>query len=337
MNISMLGRYALSISATIALLTACGGSQSAMNGAVPAARGVPNTASGSKTFQYTGAEQSFKVPAGVKSITVVARGAAGAPWSAKAHNHKHHGRGGRVYAVIPVHPGETLYVFAGGGGSKNTDVGSFNGGAPAGAYPTCLRRSGAYCYGWGGGGASDVREGGDSLADRILVSGGGGGASGQDAFGGGGGGTTGGAGLIGNHYYHCGGSKSPCGGGGGGGTQSQGGAGGAGGVASPSESGPGDPGNTGTLASGGSGGAAGTNPSNPGSGFDGGPGGGGGGGYYGGGGGGGGIAPNGGSAYGNPGGGGGGGSSYVEPRATNVRFWQNWKNATDNGLVVFSW
>lgn len=37
------------------------------------------------------------------------------------------------------------------------------------------------------------------------------------------------------------------------------------------------------------------------------------------------------------GGGGGGGSSYAEPSATSVRFWQGWKNRKPNGLVVFTW
>jgi hypothetical protein len=32
-----------------------------------------------------------------------------------------------------------------------------------------------------------------------------------------------------------------------------------------------------------------------------------------------------------------GGSSFAEPSATQVRFWENWKDATGNGLVVFSW
>ena len=30
-------------------------------------------------------------------------------------------------------------------------------------------------------------------------------------------------------------------------------------------------------------------------------------------------------------------ASYVESSVTNVQMWQNWKNATGNGLVVFSW
>ena len=60
-----------------------------------------------------------------------------------------------------------------------------------------------------------------------------------------------------------------------------------------------------------------------------------GGGYYGGGGGGGGGAGVEGES--GPGGGGGGGSSYVEPSAKHVRMWQGWKDATGDGLVVFSW
>ena len=37
------------------------------------------------------------------------------------------------------------------------------------------------------------------------------------------------------------------------------------------------------------------------------------------------------------GGGGGGGSSYVEPGAFAQREWRGWKNATGNGIIVFSW
>ena len=37
------------------------------------------------------------------------------------------------------------------------------------------------------------------------------------------------------------------------------------------------------------------------------------------------------------GGGGGGGSGFAERKATQVRFWDNWKNATGDGLVVFTW
>lgn len=270
------------------------------------------------TFKYTGAEQSFKVPSGVTEILVIARGAAGnggPRWL---------GRGGRVHAVISVKPDETLYVFVGGRGEGSYDGGNgFNGGGTGGSYPSCGKSD---CYGYGGGGASDVREGGDSLADRILVAGGGGGegTAGQTSYGGAGGGKVGGNG--GGAYY------KGMGGGGGGGGRTEGGSGGSGGRGIGSEPN-GGPGSSGTLGNGGSGGAAGYNPYPSGD-NEGGAGGGGGGGYYGGGGGGG-----GGAAYasidGAPSGGGGGGSSYVEPGATKVQLWQGWSNA--NGLVVFSW
>ena len=65
------------------------------------------------TFKYTGTEQTFKVPAGVTSITVVARGAAGAGVGEYGNLS---GFGGRVYAVIPVSPRERLHIYVGGAG-----------------------------------------------------------------------------------------------------------------------------------------------------------------------------------------------------------------------------
>jgi len=57
------------------------------------------------TFNYTGKAQTFKVPAGVSEIDVVARGAAGAGKTYFGHE-TYYGRGGRVHATIPVRPGE---------------------------------------------------------------------------------------------------------------------------------------------------------------------------------------------------------------------------------------
>lgn len=289
-------RLTLSLLGTLAVFAAC---SPAANVAVEPARGIDALASKSKTFEYTGAEQKFKVPSGVTSLKVIADGAAGSSTGRKF------GHGGRTEATIPVTPGETLYVFVGGKGGYG--AGGFNGGGGA-----------PYSGGYGGGGASDVREGGAGLSNRILVAGAGGGQSvGQvELRGGNGGGTTGGTGK--------GSRNGSRGGGGAGGMQDEGGAGGHGGYPG------GHPGDSGTLGVGGVGGLNGSYSSQ-----SRGNGGGGGGGYYGGGGGGGGGSESMGPAF--AGGGGGGGSSYVESSAKDVTIYQGWESDTGNGQIVFSW
>ena len=151
-------------------------------GAIPS-NVAPDTLPYHKTFDYTGAKQSFKVPSGVTSITVVALGA---PGSGYGCNTKFHGRsrGGRVFAVIPVTPHQRLAVYVGGNRGESSSSGGFNGGGGAGGAD-------------GGGGASDVRVSRGGLRDRILVAGGGGGQGGNDYLShdefwgcGGGGGTS---------------------------------------------------------------------------------------------------------------------------------------------------
>lgn len=314
----MIGRrfsLPLSISLAAALLAGCGGSQPPI--------GTPGVANVRvdlhryhQTFSYTGSEQVFTVPVGVTSITVDARGGAGGGKSYYGYD-PHGGHGGRVYAVLPVSPNETLYIFVGSAGESAN--GGFNGGGNAGH---C-------CFGGtGGGGASDIREGSDQIAFRILVAGGGGGVGGIFRTGGdgGAGGTRKGADGESGRY-----EMSANGHGGKGGTQTAGGHGGKGGHPLTSSGKSGKPGASGELGNGGTGGMGGPGYTDT---AFGGNGGGGGGGYYGGGGGGGGA---GGNVDGNGGGGGGGGSSYVESDALRVKMWRGWKNATDDGLVVISW
>jgi hypothetical protein len=317
-------RYAFSVSIVAAFLAGCGGSAVGRLGP-QVSEGIGEEAPYQHTFNYTGAAQSFKVPAHVTAIQVYAHGAAGGGEKCSGSYcyppRDYFGRGGRVHAVIPVQPDETLYVFVGGQGTSTN--GGFNGGGNPGA------GGGSN----GGGGASDVREGGTSLNDRILVAAGGGGqGSSRDTIGGGGGGKVGGNG--GDTY--CYGSSCFGGGGGTGGTQSKGGSGGVGGGSDGYE--PGQPGTPGTLGDGGTGGIGGCyQTQNCFCGYaDGCPGAGGGGGYYGGGGAGGGDGEYA-SIYGGPGGGGGGGSSWAEASAKNFKTWPGWKSATGNGLVVFSW
>lgn len=224
-----------------------------------------------ETFSYTGADQTFTVPTGVRTITVDAQGAEGGPERTSLFGfNTPKGKGGRVVCDLDVTPGEILHLRVGGqGGLGNTGVrgaAGYNGGAQGG--------TGA----GGGGGASDVRQGGTDLADRVVVAGGGGGAGANNTDGVHGGGGNGGGG---NGSNGADGTSGPLGGHGA--TTSAGGAGGFGFTQS---------GAAGALGAGGDGGDEPTSPRG---------GGGGGGGLYGGGGGG--VNPS-----GTSGGGGGGGA-----------------------------
>lgn len=162
---------------------------------------VPQAHATDVTFSYTGAQQTWVVPAGITSVTVDLYGAGGVGGSP--------GKGGRVQTTLAVTPGETLYLYV--GGTKSGTTGGFNGGANAGS------ESGPFIASDGGGGASDIRQGGAALSNRVIVAGGGGGGT-PSANGGMGGTTTG----------QAGGNANTDGFGGGGGTPSAGGAGGVG-------------------------------------------------------------------------------------------------------------
>lgn len=223
----------------------------------------------SAAFSFTGAAQTWTVPSGVTSINVDVRGGQGGNNEFDAVSQG--GLGGRVQTMIAVTPGETLTIYVAGAGGDPTapngaGPGGFNGGGTGNIDNVNSDGPSA-----GGGGASDVRQAGDGLANRVVVAGGGGGAECcVDGDGGAGGGLIGANGSTPSEGGSTGGS---------GGTQTNGGAAGTGCNGN---------GTSGGLGQGGTGG-----PGNR-------AGGGGGGGYYGGGGG-------GGCTYGS---GGGGGSSY---------------------------
>jgi hypothetical protein len=311
-------RYASCICVCALLLSSCNGSSipNAGDNATVGLQALKNH----KVFAYTGTKQTFIVPTGVTRLAVSAHGGSGAG-AGYTHCVAFAGYPGRMYAVIAVRPGDKLSVFVGGAGKGG--VGGFNGGGFGGA-----NGYGTYRKGWGGGGASDVRIGGDTLKDRIVVAAGGGGAGDGPwdclfDWGGNGGGMAGKPGCCGQT------SGDGNGAGGSGGTQTDGGSGGSGGQGSNEN---GDPGDNGALGLGGDGGNGSSYTSRN---F----GGGGGGGYYGGGGGGGGAFINisgEGCDYGCAGGGGGGGSSYVEPSAIKSQTWTGWREH-GSGRVVFSW
>jgi hypothetical protein len=74
------------------------------------------TISGYQSFTYTGADQSFVVPAGVSSLDVVMRGAGGGGSSrqpAGLFDAASGGAGAYVTGTISVTPGETLRIVVG--------------------------------------------------------------------------------------------------------------------------------------------------------------------------------------------------------------------------------
>lgn len=194
------------------------------------------------TFNYTGAVQTWVVPANVGQVTLEVWGGQGGTNAGGVVG----GLGGYSKGTLTVTPGETLYIFVGGGGSTAT-AGFFNGGGDAGAGATPPASVGG-----GGGGATDVRRGGNALADRVIVAGGGGGAGGNRVLtigrgsgGGGGGGYYGGGG--GAAWPSASATPTPTGG-----SQS---AGGTGGTSTYSTIAPGNNGTDGALGQGGNGGA----------------------------------------------------------------------------------
>jgi hypothetical protein len=154
------------------------------------ASGASATTQANANYGYTGAEQTFTVPAGVTSIQVQATGAPGGSFADSG------GFGDYVTSTLSVIPGEVLYVEVGGPGAsvQGDDViggaGGFNGGAQGG--------SGTGDVGAGGGGATDVRTEPNSLDSRLLVAGGGGGAGATCISCGGDGGNAGQPGTTGS-------------------------------------------------------------------------------------------------------------------------------------------
>ncbi len=146
------------------------------------------------TFNFTGAVQTYTVPAGVTSINLKS-------WGAQGNNNAGGivgGLGGYAEGNLAVTAGQVLNVYVGGGATTSIN-GGYNGGGAAGVNAGC-----AAAQGGGGGGASDVRIAPYALANRVIVGAGGGGAGGnrtagcgRGSGGGGGGGLYGGGGGAG--------------------------------------------------------------------------------------------------------------------------------------------
>ena len=130
-----------------------------------------------RSFQFSGSIQRLEIPEGTNSARFELFGGQGGDAS-------YGGLGGLLRATLTLDASTEVYLVIGGAGFDNDQLNGFNGGASEG--------------GLAGGGATDIRIGGQSLSDRLLVAGGGG----QRAFlggtgffqGGAGGGTVGGDG-----------------------------------------------------------------------------------------------------------------------------------------------
>ena len=130
---------------------------------------VSEGGTGSVTFNYTGNVQTFTAPAtGEYTLEV---------WGAEGGTSGYGGKGGYAKGTVTLNKGETIYIYVGG-------QTGWNGGG-----------SGHGLASDSGGGATDIRRGGQSLNDRIIVAGGGGGWGGSSYRPGGhGGGLEGGKG-----------------------------------------------------------------------------------------------------------------------------------------------
>ncbi len=141
------------------------------------------------TFNYTGNVQTFTVPTSGE-YNIEALGASAG--NVISYYQTRGGLGGRTAGSINLTAGQIIYIYVGG---KSADQ---LGNHP---YPNCYFMLGGWNgggdnrargNGTAGGGASDVRIGGQNLNNRIIVAGGGGGAGWYVANGGHGGGLTGG-------------------------------------------------------------------------------------------------------------------------------------------------
>jgi len=160
-------------------------------------------------YGYTGGEQTATVPAGVHSITVYLSGAQGGAGRSGAGSIGGSpnspggtgGLGGRVRGTLAVTPGSTLSIWVGGQGSQAVNPGGLGQGTDG-----------------IGGGATDLRIGGNAVGNRVAIAGGGGGGgnagwSTANVVAGGSGGVGGGG--VGGAGATVPGGPGPFGGGGG--------------------------------------------------------------------------------------------------------------------------
>lgn len=150
-------------------------------------------------FEYTGAVQKISLPPGRFKLEVW--GAQGGYRSSETYG----GKGGYSVGTIAlnekIQEDTELFIYVGGSGNSVSA-------ATSGIYPGGFN-GGGYRYGYkGGGGASDIRIGKDSLYARVIVAGGGGSDGAAAKKGMYGGGTSGGAATENYGSYGYGGTQT---------------------------------------------------------------------------------------------------------------------------------
>ena len=121
-------------------------------------------------YTYTGADQTFVVPAGVNYIYAKLWGAGGgAGLQGGFTNGADGGGGGHTRGIFPVTPGATIYVKVGSGGYTSNSTNTVYGGGGTGAGTGDNRYSGM------GGGYCGIFNGSVSFANALAIAGGGGG------------------------------------------------------------------------------------------------------------------------------------------------------------------
>lgn len=147
-------------------------------------------------FDYTGAVQSVTLNAG--TYTLECWGAQGGYRSSSSYG----GAGGYSIGTLSLSSKTTLYIYVGGSGNSVTSANSngyYPGGFNGGGYRNTYK---------GGGGATDIRIGTDSLYARVIVAGGGGSDGSSSQSGGYAGGTSGARGSFGYGSYGYGGNQT---------------------------------------------------------------------------------------------------------------------------------
>ena len=139
---------------------------------------------GKKNFDYTGSVQDIVLTPGRYKLEVWgAKGGCGYQTTGNYIG----GKGGYSVGTVTLNNKENIYIYSGGAGTD--DVGQINGSSK---FNGGFNGGGFGCSSGGGGGASDIRIGSDSLYARVIVAGGGGGGYAGNTQGGYGGGTSGG-------------------------------------------------------------------------------------------------------------------------------------------------